>query len=325
MKLISSLVGSLTLWCVCLAALAEPIVIAHRGASGYLPEHTLEAAALAHALGSDYIEQDLVLSKDSVPVVLHDIHLDTTTNVAEIFPERKRTDGRYYAIDFTLAELKQLKVHERRNLSGKQVYPNRYQGNGEFSIATFSEHIELIQNLNRALNKNVGIYPEIKAPAWHLEQGYDISDIVIRALRDHKLDTTAAKVYLQCFEFEEIKRIQREFSPKVPLIQLIGYRSATTDYAYLQTTKGVRDMGQYVAGVGPAIPQLFESREGKLEASAFMLALKKHGLEVHPYTHRSDQLPEGVTSDELLGSLFKAGATGIFTDFPDQVRQFIEK
>ncbi len=92
------------------ASAATPIVIAHRGASGYLPEHTLEAKALAHAMGADFLEQDLVLTKDDVPVVLHDIHLDTVTDVATRFPDRKRDDGRYYALDFTVAEIKQLRA-----------------------------------------------------------------------------------------------------------------------------------------------------------------------------------------------------------------------
>jgi glycerophosphoryl diester phosphodiesterase len=95
------------------AAAVEPAVIAHRGASGYLPEHTLEAVTLAHAQGAEHIEQDLVLSRDDVPVVLHDIHLDSVTDVAAKFPSRKREDGRWYALDFTLAELKQLRVTER--------------------------------------------------------------------------------------------------------------------------------------------------------------------------------------------------------------------
>src|SRR5687767_9176819 len=102
----------------CVAGLCvagQPIVIAHRGASGYLPEHTLEAAAYAHALGADFIEQDVVLSKDDVLVVTHDIHVDTTTDVAARYPDRKRADGRYYAIDFTWEELKALRVHERVN------------------------------------------------------------------------------------------------------------------------------------------------------------------------------------------------------------------
>jgi glycerophosphoryl diester phosphodiesterase len=92
-----------------------PLVIAHRGASGYLPEHTLEAKVMAHAMGAPYIEQDVVLTKDDVPVILHDIHVDTISDVASRFPGRQREDGRFYALDFTLAELKQLRVTERFN------------------------------------------------------------------------------------------------------------------------------------------------------------------------------------------------------------------
>ncbi|MDB6140762.1 MAG: glycerophosphoryl diester phosphodiesterase, partial [Verrucomicrobiaceae bacterium] len=106
---------------------AQPIVIAHRGASGYLPEHTLPGKALAHAMGADCLEQDIVLSKDDVPIVMHDINLDTVTDVAKHFPDRKRDDGRYYALDFTLAEIKQLEACERFNpKTGKAVYPNRF-------------------------------------------------------------------------------------------------------------------------------------------------------------------------------------------------------
>ncbi len=93
----------------------QPIIIAHRGASGYLPEHTLAAKALAHTMGADYLEQDLVLSKDGVPMVLHDVYLDMVTDVARRHPDRRRRDGRFYAIDFTLAELKRLRVQERFN------------------------------------------------------------------------------------------------------------------------------------------------------------------------------------------------------------------
>ena len=118
------------------AIAAKPLVIAHRGAPGYLPEHTLESVTLAYAQGADFIEQDLVVTKDSKIIVLHDIHLETVTNVEHIFPSRKRQDGRYYALDFTLAELKTLHVHERQDSQGKQVFPHRYQGTGVFSIAT---------------------------------------------------------------------------------------------------------------------------------------------------------------------------------------------
>jgi len=99
-----------------------PIVIAHRGASGYLPEHSLESKAMAHAMGADFLEQDVVLTSDGVPIVLHDIHLDSTTDVARLFPGRAREDGRYYALDFNLQEIKALSLHERSftNDSGEE-------------------------------------------------------------------------------------------------------------------------------------------------------------------------------------------------------------
>ena len=97
----------------------SPIVIAHRGASGYLPEHTLAAKALAHGMGANFIEQDVVLSKDGTAIVLHDIHLDSTTDVAQRFPGRARADGRFYAIDFDIQEIRQLRVHERTHCQNR--------------------------------------------------------------------------------------------------------------------------------------------------------------------------------------------------------------
>ena len=137
------------------------IVIAHRGASGYLPEHTLPAKAMSYAMNVDFIEQDIVLSKDNVPIVIHDIHLETVTDVAVKFPNRNRNDGRYYVIDFSFEELKQLNVSERFNPESKQaIYPNRFPLNSStFKLHSLAEEIELIQGLNKSTGKNVGIYP----------------------------------------------------------------------------------------------------------------------------------------------------------------------
>jgi glycerophosphoryl diester phosphodiesterase len=131
---------------------AKKNVIAHRGASGYLPEHTLEAVAMAYAMGADYLEQDVVLTKDDHAIVLHDIHLEAVTNVAQVFPRRARSDGRYYAIDFTLAEIKALQVHERIALpAGAAVYPKRFPvGWSRFEIPTLEEEITLVQGLNKS-------------------------------------------------------------------------------------------------------------------------------------------------------------------------------
>ncbi len=123
------------------------IIIAHRGASGYLPEHTIACKAMAHAMGPDFLEQDVALTRDNRPIVIHDIFLDTISNAAELFPEKKRKDGRYYAIDFTLEEIKKLRLHERVDLNtGKAVYPERFPINAitPFEIPTLEEEIELL-------------------------------------------------------------------------------------------------------------------------------------------------------------------------------------
>src|SRR5688500_1899970 len=169
-------------------AIAQPppksLVIAHRGASGYLPEHTIAAKAYAHALGADFIEQDLVLSKDDVPIVIHDIYVDTVTDVAKRFPNRKRADGRYYVLDFTVAELKQLRVSERFDArTGGRVFPRRFPAQqSSFQLSTFEEELQLIQGLNRSTGRVAGIYPEIKQPKWHNVQGRDISRVVLAIL-----------------------------------------------------------------------------------------------------------------------------------------------
>ena len=145
-------------------------VVAHRGASGYLPEHTLPSKVMAHAMNADYIEQDLVLSKDDIPIVIHDILLDDVTNVSEKYPNRKREDGKYYVIDFTFEELKKLEVTERfDSKTGLQIYPNRFpKGVSSFRLHSFQDEIELIQGLNKSTGKNIGIYPEIKKPKFCL-------------------------------------------------------------------------------------------------------------------------------------------------------------
>lgn len=122
-------------------------IVAHRGASGYLPEHTLESKVASFFMHIDYIEQDVVLTKDFKPLVLHDINLDGVTDVAVKYPERKRSDGRFYAIDFTLAEIKTLQATERfRYEDGVQYYPDRFpKGNSSFQLNTLDEEIELIQ------------------------------------------------------------------------------------------------------------------------------------------------------------------------------------
>lgn len=320
-----------------LSQAADPIVIAHRGASGYLPEHTLEAKALAHAMGADFIEQDVVLSKDDVPMVLHDIYLDTVSDVAAKFPARKREDGRWYAIDFLLAELKQLRVTERFDpKTGKQVYPNRFpKAVSSFQIATLEEEIQLIQGLNRSRSKDVGIYPELKQPAWHREQGRDISRVVLPILTKYGYATKESPCWLQCFDFDELRRIRTELEWKGRMVYLLGKHpsggsadSETVMEPDLRNEEGLRAVAEVVHGIGPAIGLIVT---GKSPASRAVSDLTRRaqavGLVVHPYTFRSDELPKTIdSSDDLLRMLFdEAKVDGLFSDFPDSCLDWLEK
>ena len=309
-----------------LVADTKPLVIAHRGAPGYLPEHTLESATLAHGQGADFIEQDLVVTKDLKLVVLHDIHLETVTNVEKIFANRKRQDGRYYALDFTLAELKTLTVHERQEADGKQVFPHRYQGSGDFRIATFEEQIELIQQLNRQLNKSTGFYPEIKSPAWHKEQGVDISQLVMTVLRKHDLDDPNKNIYVQCFDFAETQRLRNELGAKVKLIQLIGendWLESPTDYEVLKTPAGLKAIAKVAQGIGPWIPQLVNLET--MQPTDYVSQAHTAGLQVHPYTFRKDALPDNVDTQQTLQLLFEElKIDGLFTDFTDTVVNYLQ-
>ena len=133
----------------------QPIVIAHRGASGYLPEHSLAGAAMAHAMGADFVEPDVILTKDDQPIVFHDLTLDAMTNVKTLFPNRKRVDGHWYAIDFSLKEIKTLSLRERReSSSSKTRFKGRFPGNLTlFTIPTLDEFIQMIQGLNKSRAK----------------------------------------------------------------------------------------------------------------------------------------------------------------------------
>ena len=313
-----------------IAQVATPIVIAHRGASGYLPEHTLEAKALAHAMGADFLEQDLVLSKDNIPVVLHDIYLDTVTDVATRFPERKRDDGRFYALDFTVTELKQLHVTERMDAkTDKAVYAGRFPvGKSSFQIPTLEEELEFIAGLNKSTGRVAGIYPEIKQPAWHRKQGRDISRVVLPILQRHGYRTKSDPCWVQCFEFAETKRLRTELGWEGRLVQLFGGGKKGedgTDFEFLRSPAGLDEVAKVADGIGPALGSIIS---GKSVADRKVTALVKEAharkLAVHPYTIRADELPKTVTSlDEFHRLIFvEAGVDGVFSDFPDKTVAF---
>lgn len=310
------------------ALAAGPVVVAHRGASGYLPEHTRAAKAYAHALGADYLEQDLVLTKDDVPVVLHDIYLDTVTDVAERFPGRQRADGRYYVLDFTLVEVRQLRVRERFNAkTGAPVYAGRYDSKATpstFGISTLEEELQLIQGLNRSTGRVAGIYPEIKAAKWHRDQGRDLSRAVLPILARFGYATKADACFLQCFELTEVRRLRQELGWKGRLIMLIGGNAREpdgTDHGRLCTPEGIRELALLVDGIGPAIGRIVTWPAAGATPVFSPLVPLAHGagLAVHPYTLRRDELPKNCPSFEALHvALFReARVDGIFSDFTD--------
>jgi glycerophosphoryl diester phosphodiesterase len=318
------------------AQAAAPLVIAHRGASGYLPEHTLAAKAYAHALGADYLEQDLVLTKDAVPVVLHDIYLDTISDVATKFPDRKRADGRYYAIDLTLAEIKRLQVRERFNAkTGRPVYPQRYDSQATpaaYQVSTLEEELQLIQGLNRSTGRTAGIYPELKQPKWHREQGHDISKAVLPILVRYGYATKADACFLQCFELAEVRRLRGELGWKGRLVMLIaaGAREADgTDHGYLCTAAGVKELAGLVDGIGPAIGRLvtWPSPGAAPKFSELARLAQAERLALHPYTIRRDDLPKNCPSVEALhAALFRElRVEGAFTDFTDVTLAWVKQ
>ncbi len=310
---------------------ARPLVIAHRGASGYLPEHTLPAKALAYGLGADFLEQDIVLTKDDVPVVLHDIFLDTVTDVAKRFPDKKRSDGRFYALDLTLVELKQLRVTERFIAkTGQPVFAKRFPaGQAEFHISTLEEELQFIQGLNHSTGRTVGIYPEIKQPKWHREQGHDISTIVLPILARYGYATKSDACYLQCFELEEVKRIRDDLGWQGRMVMLIEGKAKGedgTDHSALCTPVGLKELAKVVDGIGPAITRVVTwPTVGEAKLTGLVKAAHEAGLVVHPYTIRVDELPKNCPSAEALhAALFReAGIDGVFTDFTDVTRAWL--
>jgi glycerophosphoryl diester phosphodiesterase len=305
------------------------LVIAHRGACGYLPEHTLEAKALAYGMGADYLEQDVIATRDNELVVMHDIHVDRVTNVAEKFPDRKREDGRYYARDFDLSELKTLRVWERRDEDGiAAVFPKRFPtGQGAFQIATLREEIKLIQGLNKSTGRSVGIYVEIKSPAWHKAEGVDITPMLLQLLDDAGYRTRDDLAFVQCFDLSEVRRIRHDLGCELKLVQLLGendWGESDTDYDPLKTPAGLKDIAATVDGVGPWIGQLIKMADidGRPVSTGLVSAAHDAGLIVHPYTFRADQLAPGFDSLEEMIRWFvdELAIDGIFTDFPDLAR-----
>ena len=279
----------------------SPVVIAHRGASGYLPEHTLEAYAVAYAMGADYIEPDVVRTKDGHFICLHDIHLDATTNVETAFPDRARADGRYYAADFLLAEINTLRAEERL----KNRFP---KGHSSFGIPTFREMIELVQGLNASTGDRVGIYPELKQPSWHAKEGLPMEEAFVAILKEYGYMDRGSLIYIQCFEARTLQKLRNELGCKAPQIFLVGEGQLSDER--------LQEIARYADGIGPS--------KGMIESDPDVVKRAHHyGLRVHPYTFRVDQVPPKYPDVEAeLKTFFRVyGVDGVFTDFVDVAKR----
>jgi len=318
-----------------LRPVARKLVIAHRGASGYLPEHTIAAKAMAYAQGADYLEQDLVMTKDDELVVLHDRYLDTVTNVAELFPDRHRQDGRYYVIDFTLDEIRQLAVVERFEMKegvATPVFKDRFPlGKSSFHVHTFAEEIELVQGLNVSTGKSVGLYPEIKSPAFHRDEGKDIAAATLGVLKHYGYDKKTDKIFLQCFDSSELQRIHDELMPALDMdLRLVQLIDTDEQYHWMLSKDGMRRLASHVDGIGPSILLLIapDSTVSGFKATTVVEFAHAAGLQVHAYTFRRerDQMPPFAKDFDDFLRIFidQIGVDGVFTDFPDLAVRFVE-
>jgi len=319
-----------------------PIVIGHRGASGYRPEHTLASYELAIQMGADYIEPDLVSTKDHVLVARHENDISGTTNVADHveFADRKATkviDGvavtGWFTEDFTLAELKTLRAKERL----PDIRPANTAFDGLYQIPTFQEVIDL------AKRARVGIYPETKHPTYFRSIGLPLEEPLVQALNTNGYRGRNAPVFVQSFEVGNLQRLNR--MTNVPLVQLIDATGKPYDfvvagdprtYADLVTPAGLAEIATYADGIGPnknlIVPRDAQNR--LMAPTTLVRDAHRAGLVLHPWTFRRENtfLPEDfrqgnpaspvylqATGDfpAELRLFYKLGVDGLFSDNPD--------
>lgn len=304
----------------------RPIVIAHRGASGYLPEHTLVAKALAVGLGADFLEQDLVATRDGELLVFHDLVLEQTTDVQSVFPGRARADGHFYCIDFTLEEIRRLTVGARRKAAGEGLrYPQRFPDDGgRFPIPTLEQELRFVRGLNKAMGRTIGIYPEIKHPEWHRQQGIEIGRILLDMLDRFGYRAADDAIYLQCFDALELRRLREELGCQIRLVQLLP------DSMPLPGRSELKEISTYARVIGPPIELIYKGRDpdgSRPVISSLVSDAHAAGLAVHAYTFRADDLPAGIVDDaELLDILlYRLCVDGLFTDFPDLVAESLNE
>jgi len=287
----------------------RPIVIAHRGASGYLPEHTLAAYRLGIEQGADFIEPDLVMTRDGVLIARHDIYLSTTTDVADHpeFANRKRHfDGKndWFVFDFTYAEITALRA--------VQPFADRDPShNGRYPLPTFDDIVELVTHMGQAHGRRIGLYPEMKRPAAFEAQGLQPLNALSQALttaRDRNIP-----LFFQCFDPEFLMRFAG--SNPDPAILLIGAKTVShADGHRLVPEVDFRTYSQALAGIGISKALLTIG----LPAGQIVRDAHAAGLKVHVWTLRDDRVAQGFASasDELTAML-AFGIDGVFSDFPD--------
>ena len=346
-------------------AIKAPLVIGHRGGgSGYLPEHTLEAYALGIELGADFVEPDLVATKDGHLIARHEPNLIDTTNVKTLpqFAARQRTvmlDGvpvtGFFASDFTLAEIKQLRA--------LQPLPERGQAfDGKFQIPTLEEIIEFVKRKSAEKDRRIGIYPETKHPTYHQTIGLPLEDRLLRVLTRAGWNHRGAPVFIQSFETANLRYLRTR--TELPLIQLVDADDVNPDgtlafnkpydkpydwvvsgraglFSDLLTPAGLAEVATYANGIGPWKPYIRSSKCIKVEAGKCLdangdgklnetdrallpptdLVQRAHdrGLLVHPYTFRSEQ--RRLVSDYAGNPaaeyvmFYELGVDGLFSDF----------
>lgn len=312
---------------------SKPIVIAHRGASGERPEHTLAAYQLAIEQGADFIEPDLVVTKDAQLVARHENDITGTTDVSsrKEFADRKRTktiDGAshtgWFTEDFTLAELKTLRAKERLPLMRR----GNTRFDGQFEIPTLGEIIALTKDASAKTGRMIGIYPETKHPSYFASIGLAMEALLVAELKAAGWDHADAPVFIQSFEVNNLKALKQLTA--VPLIQLMAAEGGPADkaqpsYKAMTTPEGLKAIAAYAAGIGP---QKDMAVAGDGTVSSLIADAHALGLKVHPWTFRAENffLPSGLRKginpaghgrlDEEITRFLDAGVDGLFTDYP---------
>lgn len=325
----------------------RPILIAHRGASGERPEHTIASYTLAIEQGADFIEPDLVLTKDGVLVARHENEISTTTDVAAHpeFAARKATktiDGQsvtgWFTEDFTLSELQTLRAKERL----PQLRPANTAFDGQFTIPTFDEIIALAKTKSKETGRRVGIYPETKHPSYFASIGLPHEKPLLAALEAAGYGEASDPVFIQSFEIGNL--ITLSGKTRLRLIQLVDAEGGPADrpgtsYAQMLSDEGLRAISGYAAGIGPAKNLIIRRTVlGALDGSTGLVA-RAHaaGLKVHPWTFRAENyfLPLGLRNGinprgagdlaEEIRIFIAEGVDGLFSDFPGIARKAIDQ